>query len=82
MTNETVLLVEDSSLFSPVTQLNYEFYTDKNVLLSSLSDHPDLQCLVGIGTQLIPFGKSQLPGLADYADGSNTLAFLNKKLLN
>lgn len=82
MTNGTVLLIEDASLFAPVTQLNYEFYTDKNALVGSLSNHPDLQCLVGNDNPLIPFGKSQSPALADYADGSNTLAFLNKKMLN
>jgi len=82
MTNGTVLLIEESSLFAPVCQLNYEFYTDKAALLGSLSNHPDLQCLVGNGTELVPFGKSQSPELTDYADGSNTVAFLNKKMLN
>ncbi len=82
MTNGTILLIEDTSLFAPVSQLNYEFYSDKNTLLSSLANHPDLQCLVGNDERLIPFGNSQIPALTDYADGSNTLAFLNKKMLN
>ena len=29
MSNESLLLVEDASLFSPISQLNYEFYTDQ-----------------------------------------------------
>ncbi len=74
MTNNSVLLIEDTRLFSPISQLNYEFYTDKNELKASLSNHNDLQCVVG--KEFIPFGKSQSPSITDYADGIDTLAFL------
>jgi hypothetical protein len=75
MTNGSVLLIEESSLFSPISQLNYEYYTDKKSLLSSLHDNQDLQCIVG--QDHIPFGKAQYPGILDYADRADTLAFLN-----
>ena len=80
MTNGTVLLVEEPSLFAPVCQLNYEFYADSNEVTHSLKSHPDLQCLVSKTNT--PFGKSQEPALNDYADGYNTLEFLTKKMLN
>ena len=33
MSNESFLLVEDASFFSPISQLNYEFYTDQDKLI-------------------------------------------------
>ena len=75
MTNGSVLLIEDPSLFSPISQLNYEHYSDKNSVLSSLHDNRDLQCIVG--QEHIPFGQAQCPGVFDYADGVDTMAFLN-----
>ena len=74
MTNGAVLLSENESLFSPISQLHYEFYIDQNEVLSHLSGHNDLQCLVGSGQ--MPFGQSQFPGIRDYADGVDTLQFL------
>ena len=75
MTNGSILLIEDPSLFSPISQLNYEFYNDKNELTSKLPVKQDLQCIVGKG--FTPFGKSQSPAIADYADGVDTLRFLS-----
>lgn len=75
MTNGAILLVEEPGLFSPISQLNYAFYTDKISLEKSLAQEPDLQAIVGRGH--IPFGQGQCPGLADYADGVDTLAFLS-----
>jgi len=34
----------------------------------------DIQCIAGHGA--VPFGQAQQPGLADYADGVDTLEFL------
>lgn len=80
MTNGSILLLEDTRFFAPVSQLNYEFYSNQNEVVTSLKDHPELQCLVGEGG--LPFGQSQQPALHDYADGVNSLSFLNKKMLN
>lgn len=73
MTNESTLLVESDSLFSPISQLNYSFYDDFETALSSLKGNEALQCIAGID---IPFGKVQSPGLTDYADGLDTMQFL------
>lgn len=74
MTNGSILLIEDASFFSPISQLNYEFYDPSDKPAEKLSGHPDLQCLVG--KDGIPFGLSQQPGLGDYADGIDSLSFL------
>jgi hypothetical protein len=74
MTNGSLLLVEDASIFSPISQLNFEHYDQETSLLSSLQNNPDIQCL--IGHDQLPFGQAQCPGLFDYADKTDTMAFL------
>jgi hypothetical protein len=74
MTNGSLLLVEDASIFSPISQLNFEHYAQEASLLSSLQNNPDIQCL--IGHDEVPFGQAQCPGLFDYADRTDTMAFL------
>lgn len=74
MSNESLLLVEETSLFSPISQLNYEFYTDWDRLTISLKQNENLQCIAGKG--FIPFGETQQPSLYDYADGVDTMQFL------
>jgi hypothetical protein len=80
MTNGTILMIEEKNCFAPVSQLNYEFVENFEILADQLSTHPDIQAI--IGKDFLPFGSSQHPSLTDYADGVNTLDFLNKKMLN
>lgn len=74
MTNGSILLIEDPAIFSPISQLNYEFYNDNDDLTAKLPVAQDLQCVVG--KSFIPFGQSQSPSIGDYADGVDTLKFL------
>ena len=74
MTNGSVLFVEEKSFFSPVSQLNFVYYSDKEYILSSLNGYPDIQCI--IGNDGIPFGNAQCPAITDYADGIDTMNFL------
>lgn len=74
MTNGCLLLIEDAADFSPISQLNYEYYANKDLILSSLNDSPEIQCIVGFGG--IAFGQAQSPRLSDYADDVDTMAFL------
>jgi Acyl-CoA reductase (LuxC) len=76
MSTESIILLENPSIFSPISQLNYEFYTDKNVVAKSLGALGDLQCAVG--HDYIPLGQAQIPSLSDYADGIDTITFLIK----
>lgn len=77
--NGCLLLLEDASLHSRIASLHYEFYKDQADLkgkMEAIKD--DLQCAVsrtGDGG-FIPFGKAQEPELWDYADGVDTLKFL------
>lgn len=74
MTNEAFLFAENESNFAPVSQVNYEYYTDKNEVLTKLKADASVQCNVGEGG--IAFGTAQKPCITDYADGTDTLAFL------
>jgi len=74
MTNLSLLLLEEPSIFSPIAQLNYEFYNNKKELYSKLESMDDVQCI--IGKDFIPFGQTQNPAIDDYADGVDTMKFL------
>ncbi|MES2332223.1 MAG: acyl-CoA reductase [Bacteroidota bacterium] len=74
MSNESVILTENLSPFSPVSQVHYVFYDDKAEAEKVFENNPDIQCVVGHGH--IPFGMAQSPSLNDYADGVDTMAFL------
>ncbi|MBX2921217.1 MAG: acyl-CoA reductase [Chitinophagaceae bacterium] len=73
MTNGSILLSENQSPFSPISQLNYEFYVNPGDIYAHLN--PDeIQCITGI--EKLPLGQAQAPTLYDYADGIDTMAFL------
>lgn len=73
--NGFVLLKEDPDWVSPVGALYYQRYDDLADVEQRLSDGAEeIQCRVGHGG--LPFGQAQCPGLADYADGVDTMAFL------
>ncbi len=74
MNNDTVVMTENVSPFSPVSQLHYQYYQNPAELTGLLQGNQDIQCVVGHGQ--IPFGQAQRPGLTDYADGVDTMAFL------
>ena len=128
LSNESILLTEEASPFSPISVLHYQYYrpgqpipalpgttlplrtslgllrhdptrpypslrsgiSDARASSSTLAlDHPDIQCVVARAPlpavapeeisprQPVPFGKTQRPGLTDYADGRDTLQFLH-----
>lgn len=72
MTNGTVLLSKNESLFTAVSQVNYEFYHNLEEL-ELLKTNPDVQCI--IGHHATPFGVAQRPTLFDYPDGVDTIKF-------
>jgi hypothetical protein len=74
MTNESILLIENESVFSPISQLHYSFYTNKDTVIASLHERNDLQCILGEG--FIPFGSAQQPLIHQFADGVDTMEFL------
>jgi hypothetical protein len=76
MTNDSILLTENESVFAPVSQLNYSFYDDEKNIEERLAANENIQCI--IGRNFISFGKSQSPSLTDYADGIDTMQFLRQ----
>jgi hypothetical protein len=74
MTNDAVILTENESFFAPVSQINYSYYNEPKSIADMLQANADVQCIVGNG--FIPFGKAQSPSLTDYADGIDTMQFL------
>jgi hypothetical protein len=73
MTNDCLLLMQDELPFSPISVLHYAMYRNPEDRLLAM-EKDQLQCV--IGHKFLPFGKSQQPGLTDYADGADTMRFL------
>lgn len=73
--NGFLIMKEESALKSPVSVLHYEFYDDLDLVHRLIADYQEqIQCVTGKG--FIPFGKAQCPALDDYADGVDTMEFL------
>jgi len=82
LTNNFLIVKEGSSYATPVGVLNFEYYHDMEHLVRHLAkDRELIQCIVSAKPAepgWLPFGKSQLPGLLDYADGVDTMRFLEE----
>jgi hypothetical protein len=74
MTNQSILLNENKELFSPISQLNFEYYKNASEVFNALKSNADVQCIVG--KNHIGFGQAQQPSLTDYADGIDVMKFL------
>jgi hypothetical protein len=73
-----VLVCENEKLVSPISVVHYQFYKNEVELNNLINNNQDkLQCVVGTHTLCnVAFGKTQFPSVNDYADGINTLTFL------
>ncbi|MBT9392534.1 acyl-CoA reductase [Hymenobacter sp. NST-14] len=75
-----LLLTPSAQLVSPISVLHHGAYANEVDLADQLTDvAAQTQCLVSAGGLYpgsFPFGKAQQPGLTDYADGVDTMAFL------
>jgi hypothetical protein len=76
MTNGVVLLVENNQLFSPISEVHYEYYDSIEEAAVLAQYHEELQCVTGGAT--FPFGQAQMPAISDFADGVDTMEFLTK----
>ena len=73
--NGFLIMKQETALKSPVSVLHYELYDDLDLIHRLVADYQEkIQCVTGKG--FIPFGKAQCPALDDYADGVDTMAFL------
>lgn len=73
MSNESLLLVEDPSPFSPIGQLHYQFYRTADELRQQLTVDEKIQCVVSQTD--VHFGEAQQPSVCDFADGVDTMKF-------
>lgn len=75
-----LLLTERGALVSPISVVHYSYYQQEIDLLDQLTDvAAQTQCLVSAGGRYpgsFAFGQAQYPGVADYADGIDTMEFL------
>ena len=79
--NGFFILRENQAISSPIGTGNYEFYEGLEQLKKHLLDQQEnIQCIVSNADieGAIPFGQAQIPNLWDYADGVDTLEFLNR----
>lgn len=77
-----LILKEDDAVASRIGCVNYSFYNNETELLNQLETIRDeIQCLVCVekldGWNHVEPGTTQLPSLFDYADGVDTMRFLN-----
>ncbi|HYH16389.1 MAG TPA: acyl-CoA reductase [Flavisolibacter sp.] len=75
MTNGSILLTESTALSSPISQVYYEFYTDRDQLIDQLQKREDVESI--ISDQPISFGNANYPTITTFEKGVNTLEFLN-----
>ncbi len=79
--NGFLILKEDTSYTSPIASVFYEYYESSASLKEKLKGEQEkIQCIVAHNfiADEIPFGKTQLPELRDYADKVDTVDFLLK----
>jgi len=78
--NDLVLLKKDTGYSSPIGTLFYEFYNNPDEVKKIIEHDKDkIQAVVSKMSGVknaIPFGRTQIPQLWDYADGVNTIRFL------
>lgn len=73
--NGFLLTKESNELFSPIAVLYYHRCDSPEEVSDFLAKHEeDIQAVIGHG--YIPFGQAQHPKLTDYADGVDTMDFL------
>lgn len=78
--NNFLILREDTSLFSPVGVLFYEYYDKIDDVLDFINENSSkIQCIVSqnkSGIENVGFGESQNPQLWNYADNIDVMEFL------
>jgi hypothetical protein len=78
--NGFLLITENEGLVSPISTLYFQYYSAIETLNDKLGTLADkIQCIAskdGFYPASVVFGNTQRPGLNDYADGIDTMAFL------
>ncbi len=75
------LLIKESEAFvSPISVIYFEYYNNESHLEQLISINQEkIQCITGKHKlTTVEFGQAQYPGVSDYADGVDTLKFLEQ----
>lgn len=82
-TGNNILFLESTEPFAHIATIHYEHYDPKtaNDLITNLENDVNLQAIVGNfdnkpSSKCVSLGESQSPHLMDYADGVDTMSFL------
>ncbi len=71
------VLKESELLKPPMAVLHYQYYEDRAGAVRFMEQNKDfIQCVAG--TPCTPFGQTQFPSFTDFADGLNTLEWLQR----
>jgi hypothetical protein len=77
--NGFLLLHESTALHPPLAMIHYHSYTHRSEAIEYINQHRDkIQCVSG--TVEVPFGTTQQPRIDDFADGINTMEWLEYAL--
>ncbi|MPR36449.1 acyl-CoA reductase [Salmonirosea aquatica] len=80
--NGFLMVTPNEALVSPLSVVYYEEYESMESVLEKLEQLSDkIQCMVAdkeIHPHAVSFGTAQSPGLNDFADGVDTMAFLQE----
>lgn len=74
--NNFVLLRETTDLHSPLAMVHYHYYESQNEIDSYIEENKDAIQVIA-GKNYTAFGQAQCPTLTDYADGVDTMKWLN-----
>ena len=80
--NPSLILKEDALLHSRISCVHFAFYSNISEVSAELqSIQNELQCVVSkpndqLYMSTVDFGKTQLPGLLDYPDGEDVMAWI------
>lgn len=83
LTNDFLIFLKNEIIASRIACLHYENYKNLDAVVKDISfNESKIQCVVSEkaieGLDTVRFGKAQNPSLNDYADGVDTMLFLNK----
>ncbi len=74
--NGFLLVTQNEALVSPISILYFEEYSDNEMITKIIEANQDkIQCVIGV-EQTIKLGNAQAPMLEDFADGVDTMRFL------
>ncbi len=80
--NGFLMFTENEAMVSPLSVVYYENYESLSLLSTELAAQSEkIQCIVADPDSFpgaVRFGQAQSPGLADFADGVDTMAFLGR----